>query len=112
MRRPDQQVESWVESYLRLECEKERAWCVKIQRVATFPDRIIYWWDGVHDLVETKRPVGGRYEPGQLRTHANLRRMGHNVFVINTREQVDEYISMRKPHGRPVGMRIEALKWR
>src|ERR1043166_2857349 len=90
-----EQDESFVEEYLRKECAKWRALCKKNMRGQTWPDRTIYWWDGVSDLIETKRPKGGRFEPGQLRTISNLRRMGHNVFVINTRELVDEYIALR-----------------
>lgn len=99
-------LESSVEKYLVQECNKLRALCVKNQRLRGWVDRTAYWFDGVTDLIETKRPKGGKFEPLQLRTHAKLRARGHNVFVINTREQVDTYINLRRPHGRAVGERI------
>lgn len=90
--------ESHVESYLCREVARldRRALCVKAKVRRGWPDRSIYWSNGIHDLVETKRPQGGRFEPLQLRTHERLRSMGHNVFVLLTKEEVDEYISSRK----------------
>lgn len=59
------------------------------------PDRAVYWPQGVHDIIETKRPKGGRWEPLQQRWHAKLRKLGHNVFVLLTKEAVNEYIESR-----------------
>lgn len=60
-----------------------------------WPDRNVYWPNGIHDLVELKRPKGGRYEPLQLRTHATLRKLGHSVFVLLTKEDVYKYLKRR-----------------
>lgn len=95
------QRESHVEKYFKEECEKHGALVKKIQRIRGFPDRIVYWFDGCHDAVELKRPKGGVFEPLQLSTHRKLQQRGHNVFVLNTKLMVDEYIAMRLPHWRP-----------
>ena len=100
------QRESVVEQHLRKECERLRALCVKNRSVRGWPDRTVHWFDGVTDLVETKRPKGGRFEPLQLRTHDKLRARGHSVFVLNTKQLVDEYIEQRRQHGRLVGEKI------
>jgi len=92
----DRKRESWVESYLLEQCVLHGALCEKIRNRRGWPDREILWWVGIHDYIELKRPVGGRFEPLQLRIHAKLRQRGHCVLVINTREQVDEYIRSRQ----------------
>lgn len=101
--------ESWVETYLLNECTRHGALCVKIKALRGWPDRLIYWWEGVHDLVETKRPVGGRFEPLQTRVHAKLGQRGHSVFVINSREQVDAYIESRE-HAFRLSQRLEITR--
>lgn len=103
MRRADEQTEDWVEGYLVKRCNEYRAVCLKNQRRRGWPDRTVYWWGGVTDIIETKRPKNGRYEPLQLRIHGVLRKMGHNVYTLCTRQAVDEYIAMRCEHGRKVG---------
>lgn len=88
--------ESWVENYLREQVELYGGLCIKTAKRRGWPDREVFWYFGVYDLIETKRPSGGTFEPLQLRTHAKLRQRGFNVLVINTREQVDEYIRSRQ----------------
>ena len=94
------QIESWVETYLRKQCEAAGALVVKNQKRRGWPDRTIYWFFGVTDIVETKRPKGGVFEPLQLRTHEKLRARGHAVFIINTRSMVDDYVTERIQYGR------------
>jgi len=68
---------------------------VKIKKIAGWrgwPDRLALFDGGVADWLEVKRPVGGKFEPLQLRTHDMLRGMGFTVVVVNTRELVDDYI--------------------
>lgn len=91
----NEQIEADVEAYLVGECNRLGAVCKKNSDRRGWFDRTVYWFDGVSDLIECKRPKGGRFEPLQLRTHARLRRMGHSVFVILTRAQVDDYIATR-----------------
>ncbi len=56
-----------------------------------WPDRMVLWPVGVVEFVELKRPVGGRFEPLQLRTHDTLRKMGFTVLVLNTTPKVNLY---------------------
>lgn len=93
--RLNERLESWVENYLVRECELLGAICSKNQKRRGWPDRTIYWYKGVTDLVETKRPIGGRFEPLQLRTHVKMCKMGHTVLLLSTRIQVDEYVRSR-----------------
>ena len=86
-------LESSVEGYLVRQVAKElRGEAKKFVGYRGWPDRIIVLPFGITDWVECKKPKGGVYKPLQLRCHARLRRMGHNVFVILTRTQVDKYI--------------------
>lgn len=79
---------------------------VKNQRRQGYPDDSIYWLEGVHDIIEFKRPVGGRFEPLQMRTIEKLRRMGHSVLIINTKEQAHEYLMSRLPYALPGAVRL------
>lgn len=99
------QRESHVEKYFKEQCEAHGAIVKKIQRLRGFPDRLIYWFGGVHDVVELKRPVGGVFEPLQLSTHRKLRQREHGVFVIHTKELVDAYIRIRRAYWLPYLLR-------
>jgi hypothetical protein len=61
------------------------------------PDRIATWMIGCIDFVELKKP-GEKPRPEQLRDHAERRRRGVRVIVIDTKEGVDQYIAARKPY--------------
>lgn len=60
-------------------------------------DRLVVW-RGVVEFVELKRP---RAKPrkGQLREHARLRDYNINVWVIDSRQEVDNYIMVRAGMG-------------
>lgn len=60
-------------------------------------DRLVVW-RGVVEFVELKRP---RAKPrkGQLREHARLRDYNINVWVISSRQEVDNYIMVRAGQG-------------
>lgn len=57
------------------------------------PDRLVLFkrvqW---HGLVELKRP-GEEPREGQVREHKRLRDAGFQVFVIDTKEQVDRFVA-------------------
>ncbi len=59
------------------------------------PDRIITWiaygFARIH-FVELKT-IGGKLDPCQVRDHARRRKLGCHVFVIWTKNQVDDYIN-------------------
>ena len=57
------------------------------------PDRLAGWRQPKrHVLVELKKPKGKGPEAHQVREHAKLRAIGFEVWVIHTKEQVDEFI--------------------
>jgi hypothetical protein len=60
------------------------------------PDRCVLWPRRKgHDLVELKKP-GEKPRKGQEREHARLRAAGFNVFVIDTKDQVNAYVGWSK----------------
>lgn len=78
---------------------------------ANVPDRIVVWKDAIvippkdHSelprvvaeihFVECKRPGQGA-RPGQVREHERLRKLGCTVLVLDTKEQVDDYVARQK----------------
>lgn len=90
-----------VEEYLREQCYLHGALCEKHTAPGTrsVPDRLITLPWGVMDLVETKRPVGGRYEPGQERDHKARAERGIPVYLIRTKHEVDLYVRWRVVNG-------------
>lgn len=89
--------ENVVEDHLRTQVKRQLGGiAIKLYRRG-WPDRlvILQGWIG---FIETKRPVGGQYEPLQLRIHARLRRMGHTVLVLLTKAEVDSFIVSHRKH--------------
>jgi hypothetical protein len=61
------------------------------------PDQIVIWPTRITltkpliHFVETKAP-GKKPKPGQAREHARLRKLGCDVFVLDTKEKIDGYV--------------------
>lgn len=89
--------ESAVEDYLVEQVEKLGAFCPKAIWLGRrgCPDREVVWPWGDIDKVETKRPKGGRYEAGQERAHKEYAKRGVPVYLLSTKEAVDEYVFAR-----------------
>ena len=51
-------------------------------RIVLLPDRRVIW-------VETKKPKGGRVAELQKYRHAMLRKAGHEVVIVWTKEEAD-----------------------
>lgn len=87
-------LESAVESHLRVEAEKAGGMCIKFipDYKRGFPDRILILPGGVLAWVETKRPEGGRVSGAQRVAHEILRRLGQHVYLVFTKEQADELV--------------------
>lgn len=84
--------EALVESYL-VQRVKETGGTVRKVRWDGHPgapDRLV-GWPGRHALVELKRP-GGEPEAHQAREHQRLRDIGFAVFVIDTKDGVDNFV--------------------
>ena len=59
------------------------------------PDRIVCWYGGCVDFVELKAP-GAKPTPLQAREHEKLRALGFTVSVLDSRADVDTYMSVRQ----------------
>jgi len=89
--------ETPVENYLREQVEAYGGMCRKHVSPGRRGgnDRICLWPRGVTHWVEVKAP-GEKPKPHQEREHARLRRLGHKVFVIDTKTGVDIYVAMAR----------------
>lgn len=85
--------ESKIEKHLRVSVEKLDGLCIKFPPLffRGFPDRIILMGGAVIVFVETKAP-NKKPTLVQRKVHDLLRRLGFRVEVINTLEEVDEFI--------------------
>lgn len=92
--REKRQLEREVEGYLVRQVEKMGGRCPKFDSVRGWPDRIVLLPAGVVAWVETKRPVGGVLSPAQLVVHEQLRRVGQQVYVVWSQEEVDELLEL------------------
>ena len=92
--REKRQLEREVEGYLVRQVEQRGGMCPKFDSVRGWPDRIVLLPAGVMAWVETKRPVGGVLSPAQLVVHEQLRRVGQQVYVVWSREEVDELLEL------------------
>ena len=92
--REKRQMEREVEGYLVRRVEKMGGMCPKFDSVRGWPDRIVLLPAGVMAWVETKRLVGGVLSPAQLVVHEQLRRVGQQVYVVWSQEEVDELLEL------------------
>lgn len=58
------------------------------------PDNLALWTSGVCDFLEFKQP-GKRPDRHQVAWHRDLRALGFTVLVLDTKEQVDDYVRTR-----------------
>ena len=86
-----QTLEKEVESYLVREAVKHGFLAVKFipDQKKGMPDRLILLPQGRVVWVELKRPKGGRLSPMQKYQHQKLESLGHEVYVVATRAEVD-----------------------
>lgn len=92
--REKRRLEREVEGYLVRQVERLGGMCPKFDSVRGWPDRIVLLPSGVLAWVETKRPVGGVLSPAQLVVHEQLRRVGQQVYVVWSQEEVDELLEL------------------
>jgi hypothetical protein len=99
--------EGKIEDYLVAQCEARGALVRKLAYIGRrgAPDRMVVWpfvddpvdccgYETPVDFVELKAP-GKKPDPHQEREHKRLLGLGCNVFIIDSKETVDEYIAMR-----------------
>ncbi|EMC0274962.1 VRR-NUC domain-containing protein [Staphylococcus pseudintermedius] len=85
--------ESNIEKYLVREVKKQNGLCLKWVAPGTkgVPDRIIIMPDGKTYFVEMKQNKG-RIDPLQKYVHKQFNQRGHKVYVLWTKEQVNEFV--------------------
>jgi len=88
----EREVESHLERQVRDVLSGE---CVKFipDYKRGFPDRLVILPGERVVWVETKRPQGGKVSGAQRVAHAKLRRLGHRVEVVWTKEQADDLVA-------------------
>jgi hypothetical protein len=59
------------------------------------PDDLVTWPWGEMDLVETKSPDGDGAEPHQVRDHKRRAARRVPVYLIDTKDKVDDYVVAR-----------------
>lgn len=86
--------ENAVERHLREMTERHGSQCIKVSPdyVRGLPDRLILLPDRRVVWVETKRPKDSRVAAAQKARHVQLRKLGHDVHVVFTKEQADALI--------------------
>lgn len=100
-----------VEGYLRRQVKKAGGLCEKFVSPGkkNVPDDLVTWGpgsvrygdqvtNGFMDLIETKA-TGKKPRRGQLRDHKRRRELGIRVFVLDTKQKVDDYIRLRTQIG-------------
>ena len=90
-------AESRIESLLRTEVLRHGGDCEKHVSPGRrgVPDRLVTWPGGMIDFIETKAP-NGVLKPWQQRDHEKRRKLGCNVFVLWTEQQVRDYIKFSR----------------
>ena len=86
-------LEKELEKYLVELCKKEGYWCLKFTSPSTagVPDRIVLTRFGTY-FAELKRPKGGRMSRLQDATFKKLKKYGHSVVVIRSKEDADLFV--------------------
>ncbi|MGE7777364.1 VRR-NUC domain-containing protein [Chitinophaga sp. NPDC101104] len=86
-------TESKLETKLHNRVKKLGGWAIKFTPLSFtgFPDRIVLLPPGRFWLVEMKAPKGELRARQQL-VHKQLRRMGFEVWVINTEELLQNFL--------------------
>jgi hypothetical protein len=82
-------TEKVIEDYLFDKVKKCGGMSVKLNSARGLPDRLVLLPDSRAYFVELKRPVGGKFEPLQLRTHERMRALGAVVVVAKSKEEID-----------------------
>ena len=83
-------LERDLERYFSAQCKKHKLLTLKLHvRFARgWPDRIVALPNGKVIWVELKRP-GGKTSALQDKVHHELRKLKHNVFVVDSKEGID-----------------------
>lgn len=86
--------ETEIEKYLTAQVKKTGGWALKFisPGVSGVPDRIVLLPGGQLFFVELKRS-GAKARPLQQAVHRKLERLGFTVYVIDSREHINQLLS-------------------
>jgi hypothetical protein len=86
-------LERDLERYFTAQCKKHGLLTLKLHvRFARgWPDRIVAIENGEVLWVELKRP-GGKLSALQSKLHADLDKLGHEVYVLDSKEGIDRVL--------------------
>jgi hypothetical protein len=86
-------LERHLEGYFTTQCKKLGLLSLKLHvRFARgWPDRVVPLKDGRTLWIEIKRP-GGKTTPLQDKVHEQLRARGHLVYVLDSKEGIDNVL--------------------
>lgn len=87
------QTEDKIENHLLKRVKEYRGVCIKLPAIwyTGIPDRLVLLPGARVLFVELKRPVGGRFEPGQPLWLRKLAKLGFTVRVWHTKALIDAY---------------------
>lgn len=93
-----------IEKYLKDEVRKAGGGTRKMKNIND-PDQIVMWREGTIPLARSRhtrqlpevhfvelKSLGEKPRAGQLREHARLRGFGFRVFVLDTKQKIDDYV--------------------
>lgn len=85
--------ESGIEKYFTAQVKKLGGWAMKFisPGVSGVPDRVVLLPNGRIFFAELTRP-GGKARPLQLAVHRKIEKLGFDVYVIDSKEQVREVL--------------------
>lgn len=86
-------LERDLEKYFTAQCKKHKLLSLKlhVKFARGWPDRIVPIENGQVLWVELKRP-GGKLSALQAKNHIDLLRLGHEVYVIDSKEGIDRVL--------------------
>ena len=86
-------LERDLEKYFTAQCKKYKLLSLKlhVKFARGWPDRIVPLENGEVLWVELKRP-GGKVSALQAKVHNDLNKLGHKVYVIDSKEGIDRVL--------------------
>jgi hypothetical protein len=86
-------LERDLEKYFTAQCKKHKLLSLKlhVKFARGWPDRIVPLENGEVLWVELKRP-GGKVSALQAKVHQDLNKLGHKVYVIDSKEGIDRVL--------------------
>ena len=86
-------LERDLEKYFTAQCKKRKLMTLKlhVKFARGWPDRIVPIENGQVLWVELKRP-GGKLSALQAKNHISLLRLGHEVYVLDSKEGIDRVL--------------------